>query len=51
MIVYQVKDASDDVKPDEEVKPDDKPKTTEDQDKTEATNGKYSNTPRFNSWQ
>ena len=40
--VDQVKDASDDVKPDEEVKPDDKMKATEDQDKMEATDGKYS---------
>ena len=40
--VYQVKDASDDVKPDEEVKPDDKMKATEDQDKMEAIDGKYS---------
>ena len=40
--VDQVKDASDNVKPDEEVKPDDKMKATEDQDKMEAIDGKYS---------
>ena len=40
--VYQVKDTSDNVKVDEDVKPDDKPKTTEDQNKMEATDGKYS---------